>query len=202
MSSDHDQTRPDLPSLIGSRICHDLISPIGAVGNGLELLAMANGGSNAPEVALITDSVNNANARIRFFRIAFGQASRGQGTGRAEILSILRDSYTGSRLQVTWDVASECRRDEAKPACLALMCLESAMPFGGDVRISKEDGTWNITGTATKLKIDPDHWAVLDGDMTALTPPVVHFALLPEALRQIDRTLEVSKTDTSVRLTF
>ncbi len=64
MSSDDTPQSPDLAALIGSRICHDLISPIGAIGNGLELLSMA--GAGGPEVALISDSVSNANARIRF----------------------------------------------------------------------------------------------------------------------------------------
>ena len=88
MSSDDPPECPDLAALIGSRICHDLISPIGAIGNGLELLSMS--GAGGPEVALISDSVANANARIRFFRIAFGHASPEQGTSRSEILSILQ----------------------------------------------------------------------------------------------------------------
>ncbi len=38
------QDRPDLAALIASRICHDLISPIGAIGNGVELMSMDRGG--------------------------------------------------------------------------------------------------------------------------------------------------------------
>ena len=71
------QDKPDLAALIASRICHDLISPLGAIGNGVELLAMEPGGTR-PEMALISESVANANARIRFFRICFGQASSDQ----------------------------------------------------------------------------------------------------------------------------
>ena len=64
-----------LTALVASRICHDLISPIGAIGNGVELLTMESGGTLRPEFALISESVANANARIRLFRIAFGAAS-------------------------------------------------------------------------------------------------------------------------------
>jgi histidine phosphotransferase ChpT len=70
----------DLTSLIGSRICHDLISPLGAIGNGVELLAMS-GTAPGPEMDLISQSVENANARIRFFRVAFGAARGGQPRG-------------------------------------------------------------------------------------------------------------------------
>ena len=86
----------DLNDLIGSRICHDLISPLGAISNGLELLAMSQDMSG-PEVSLISESVDNANARIRFFRIAFGSSSPGQMTGANEIASILRDMSSGCR---------------------------------------------------------------------------------------------------------
>ena len=69
------QTELDLAALISSRICHDLISPIGAINNGLELLGMSGQSLDTPEMSLINESVQNASARIRFFRIAYGAAS-------------------------------------------------------------------------------------------------------------------------------
>jgi histidine phosphotransferase ChpT len=74
----------DLAALIGSRICHDLISPIGAIGNGVELL-MLDGAGHGPEMALIAQSVTHANARIRFFRVAYGIASTDQRIARTEV---------------------------------------------------------------------------------------------------------------------
>ena len=46
-------THSNLATLIGSRICHDLISPIGAIHNGLELLELSGGMSQTPEMQLI-----------------------------------------------------------------------------------------------------------------------------------------------------
>ena len=87
-------TATELNALIGSRICHDLISPLGAIGNGIELLTMS-GMSAAPEITLISESVDNANARIRFFRIAFGAASADAVTSHSEVTGILADVYRG-----------------------------------------------------------------------------------------------------------
>jgi len=56
----------ELSALLGSRLCHDLISPIGAISNGMQLLEMTT--SPTPEVELIRQSVDNVNARIRYFR--------------------------------------------------------------------------------------------------------------------------------------
>ena len=120
------QDKPDLAALIASRICHDLISPIGAIGNGVELLAMEPGGVR-PEMALISESVANANARIRFFRICFGQASSDQRIARSEVASILGDLSRGGRVGYAWTSPVDLSRREVRLAFLLLQCLESAL---------------------------------------------------------------------------
>ena len=79
----------NIAALIGSRICHDLISPIGAIGNGVEILTMSASVGSSPELGLIADSVHHTNARIRFFRIAYGAASMDNVIGRQEVISVL-----------------------------------------------------------------------------------------------------------------
>ena len=66
-----------LAKLIASRICHDLISPVGAIANGMELVALT-GADITPEFELISDSVAGANARIKFYRVALGMSSAEQ----------------------------------------------------------------------------------------------------------------------------
>ncbi|HMR60143.1 MAG TPA: histidine phosphotransferase, partial [Amaricoccus sp.] len=62
---------PDLSALVSARLCHDLISPMGAIRNGMELLQMAPGEAQSPEHALIADSLETALAKLRYFRLAF-----------------------------------------------------------------------------------------------------------------------------------
>ncbi|WP_448326291.1 hypothetical protein [Sulfitobacter sp. M13] len=94
------ETDTDFAALIGSRICHDLISPVGAINNGLELLLMS-GMNMSPEVALIDESVRNASARLRFFRVAFGSGTT-QPVAAQETTDILRDLYAQSKWEVIW----------------------------------------------------------------------------------------------------
>ena len=90
-----------LTDLIGSRIFHDLVSPLGAIGNGVELLSMStSGAAAAPELALIGQSVDSANARIRFFRVAFGAAGEGSHLNNSEIRSNLATVYRNGRMKV------------------------------------------------------------------------------------------------------
>jgi histidine phosphotransferase ChpT len=193
--------KPDLMALLGSRICHDLISPIGAIGNGVELLMMG-GSPQGPEMALIADSVANASARIRFFRVAFGIASVDQRMARTEIAAIMSDLTRGGRMTIDWAGPSDVARREAKLLFLLVMCMESALPFGGRIAISHED-RWVMTATSPKLKIDTALWDILlhPADARDLTPAQVHFALVPEELRKMERRMTTELSSDAIRLT-
>lgn len=195
--------RPDLAALIASRICHDLISPIGAIGNGVELLTMEPGGQR-PEIALISESVANANARIRFFRISFGAASRDQRIARSEVLSVLTDLTRGGRVSYAWTSASDLSRREVRLVFLILQCLESALPYGGKVSATSGETGWQVLAEAPRLKVDAGLWEVLTEPRApaAIGANQVHFALVPDELARQGRRLITEIGETTIRLTF
>ncbi len=192
-----------IAALLGSRICHDLISPLGAISNGVELLQMA-GGSLGPEVALISESVENANARIRFFRVAYGAAHDGQTIAAAEIRNVLADLGSGSRLQVDWQIDGDAPRQRAKQAFLAIQCLETAMPWGGNVTIAANGPTWRVTGRSDRMKIDPDLWQALTApdDTHDIGAAEVQFLLLPLILAEAGLPLETDIAEREITLRF
>ncbi len=194
---------PDLTALIGSRICHDLISPLGAIGNGVELMGMA-GKAAGPEMDLIAESVENANARIRFFRVAFGAAHPGQVIATSEVTGTLRDLTKGSRFIVDWQVAGSLQRAQVKLAFLLLQCFESAMPRGGTVSVRTVGEEWALTGEAEPLTINADLWSMLTAPSTksGLDPAEVHFALAPMAAAAIERQLTVEISEKLARVRF
>ncbi|MDA9318266.1 hypothetical protein N9Q54_00305 [Octadecabacter sp.] len=97
-------TTPNLTALLGSRICHDLINPLGAIGNGIELLGLA-GVAEGEEMTLVSGSVENATAKLKFLRLAFGDAAADQVVARADLLSTLDAVACGGRLSYSWSVA-------------------------------------------------------------------------------------------------
>lgn len=193
----------NIAALLGSRICHDLISPIGAIGNGVELLMMEGNGIG-PELALISESVASANARIRFFRIAYGLCTGDQRIGRTELLAILSDATQGGRVSINWQVETDILRREAKLAFLAIQCLETALAFGGSVIVRKEDNKWVLTAKADRLKVDPDLWEYLSNPSTTtdLTPAQVQFALLSDEIARQAFRLTVDIRETEIRIFF
>ena len=196
------ESNVNLAALIGSRICHDLISPIGAITNGLELLDMA-GGAQGPEMDLIADSVGNAGARIRFFRIAFGAAGE-QQMGQAEITALLADVNKGNRIQAHWGPIEPVSRSDVRMAFLALQCCETALPFGGDIQITKQDDSWQITGTGTKVSAAADLWQGLvspDGP-AQVSPAQVQFALLPAVAAEMGRQIAYDQDEAKITIRY
>lgn len=195
---------PDLTALLGSRICHDLISPLGAIGNGVELLMMSSD-TTGPEIALISESVSNATARIRFFRIAYGMAPPGQTVSRGEVRSILDDMTRGGRLNIDWRIPGDPPRPETKLAFLALQCLETALPFGGRITVTADDGGWRIEAQAEKMKIDDALWVRLDGaapEAAQIAPAHVQFALLPEEATRLGRRLRLTRAEGRIAIGY
>ncbi|WP_171240815.1 histidine phosphotransferase family protein [Ruegeria sp. HKCCA5491] len=195
-------TDVNLAELIGSRICHDLISPIGAITNGLELLEMV-GGTQGPEMELIAGSVGSAGARIRFFRVAFGSTSD-QPLGRAEVAELLNDVEKAGRVRVSWHLTEAVPRNQVKLAFLAMMCCESAMPLGGEVNVQNDGLNWVITGVADRLNLDGGLWKNLPTGrfVDKVTSAQVQFALLPDAAAAMGRRVAVETTATRIVIRY
>lgn len=195
--------RQALADLIGSRICHDLISPLGAISNGLELMTMS-GVAASPEMDLIAESIASANSKIRFFRVAYGRAPLGAMLARSEILSVLGDYFHRGRLTIGWQPTRELQRREVKLAFLALQCLETALPFGGDIQITCDDGHWALTACAERLRLVPENWDILKGhDQDQEIPAAsVQFMLLAILTEFRNPALAVDTSDTSVTIRF
>ena len=192
-----------LASLVGSRLCHDLINPIGAIGNGLELLELAQScGGSSEEVGLIRNSVNAASARIRFYRVAFGKASQSGVLSARDTTSILRQLYTDNRFKVVWTSADEHTQAETKLAFLALTCIEHAMPWGGSVEINRAGDAWLLHATTTRLRNDARLWDLLSkgGDFNGLQENEVQFGFLAALLQRDRRPISVTFKERNLSL--
>jgi histidine phosphotransferase ChpT len=175
---------PDLAALVSARLCHDLISPMGAIGNGLELLQMAEGRHAGPELALVTDSLATALAKLRFYRVAFGPADAEGRISVDETDLITRNMFPG-RLTASWTTESrDLPRPLVKLVFLALLCLEKSLPMGGKVRIAArpEQVTMSVEGRRTAAPAEL--WAhVTDGaTLPQLRSDGIQFALLRQHL--------------------
>ncbi|MCJ7872281.1 histidine phosphotransferase family protein [Marinovum sp. 2_MG-2023] len=199
-----------LASLIASRICHDLISPVGAISNGLELMTLGGISRDGPELRLVSESCDNASARIRFFRIAFGAASDNALVSRKEVAAVLQALGKAGRVVYEWVPGGDLPRREVQLALLALQCVENALPRGGVIRVEYHPGQWVITGLSERVAPDPAHWGQLEflansanpqAEEPVLDPNHVQFILLPILARDQGRTPEMAQGNGVITLT-
>jgi histidine phosphotransferase ChpT len=190
---------PDLSALVSARLCHDLISPMGAIGNGLELMQLA-GTPGAAELALVNDSLANALAKLRFYRVAFGPADPQARLSLDEAEQITDAMFTG-RFTVGWEPqVSDLPRTLARLAYLAVLCLERSLPMGGYVRISVGKGRLRLSVDGRRTAPPAELWAHLtEGTPVAeLRPDGVQFALLRRALADGGYALEIALGESAV----
>jgi histidine phosphotransferase ChpT len=184
---------PDLSALVSARLCHDLISPMGAIGNGLELLQLAGGPAQA-ELALINESLASALAKLRFFRIAFGPADA-QARQTAEEAAQLTDAMFSGRFTVHWQASGpDMARPLARIVYLAVLCLEKSLPMGGHVRVAIAPDAVSLAVDGRRTAPPPELWDhVTHGTpVPELKPDGVQFALLRQALETTGHAIDVT----------
>ena len=127
-----------LSALLCSRLCHDLISPVGAFSNGIEILADEDDPGMRQEVfKLLGQSVQQAGARLMFFRMAFGA---GGGFGDNSPADSVRDTlsayFAGGKIAIDWKVSlSELSRDTVKIILNLALLAADALPRGGGITV-------------------------------------------------------------------
>ncbi|SMC45144.1 histidine phosphotransferase family protein [Primorskyibacter flagellatus] len=198
------QGNANLAELIGSRICHDLISPIGAIQNGLELMSLTGEMGPSPEMDLISESCAHANARIRFFRVAFGSTGGGQSLSAGEVQSIIAGMFQGDRLSATWNPRDATPREEVQLALLALLCMDRALSRGGEVRIDCDQGEWHLSASGPQLRVDPEMWKLLRNATggSDVMPADVQFPLLSVRASDLGRDINWRENSETLDIRF
>jgi len=126
----------EFAALLVSRVCHDLVSPVGAVVNGLEVLEDERDATmRADALKLVVSSAEQATARLQFARIAFGAAgSAGAELDLTEVGRMVRGLLNGGKVSVEWKAASvNWPKDWAKLLMNATLLAADSLPRGGQV---------------------------------------------------------------------
>lgn len=130
----------DLAALLCSRVCHDLISPVGAIVNGLEVLD-DNPKPEDREFALdlIRKSARTASARLQFCRLAFGAAgSSGAQIDTGDAENMARGFVEDGKTKVTWTLARAFQpKNRVKLLLNMLVIAQQTIPRGGTLTVEQ-----------------------------------------------------------------
>jgi histidine phosphotransferase ChpT len=128
----------EFAALLVSRVCHDLVSPVGAVVNGLEVLEDERDvAMRADALKLVASSAEQAAARLKFARIAFGAAgSAGAELDLGEIGRTIQGLVRGGKVEIEWQAAHvNWPKDWAKLLMNATLLAIDSLPRGGKIRV-------------------------------------------------------------------
>ena len=130
----------ELAALLCSRVCHDLISPVGAIVNGLEVLDDSKSNDDREfALNLIRKSAKTASAKLQFCRLAFGAAGSAGAqidTGDAENMS--RGFLEDDKTKVVWNLARTLQpKNRVKLLLNMLILAQQAIPRGGTLTVDQ-----------------------------------------------------------------
>ncbi len=131
-------TEIEFSALMVSKVCHDLVGPLGAVINGLEVLEDERDADMREEaLKLVTSSANQALARIQFMRIAFGAAgSAGAELDLNEVGRLVTELLAGGKVTLEWNVPHVYwAKDWAKLLMNSTLLAADCLPRGGAVTV-------------------------------------------------------------------
>jgi len=170
--------------LLCSRLCHELISPVGAINNGIELMGEEDPAFVKQAMELIGNSARTAGNRLNFYRFAYGSGRA--GSGREAALALL----DGGKVRCVWDDAVNAQQVEwQRLACNMVVLVAEALPRGGSVQVSAVVGKRGLAvkGTGDAVNLTSEVRGALAGtvavsELTARSVHAYYTARLAEAL--------------------
>jgi len=169
----------EFASLLCSRLCHDLMGPVGSIGNGLEMLADERDEAlRGDYLQLVGDAQRAAVSRLQFFRLAFGAgAGFGDAIPTAELRTAVEALAAGhKRVELGWLVDQPAvPRGAARLLLNLLLIALDALARGGRLDVGVEGAEVVVRAEGMRLTLDPQIRAVLagaaDGPPDARTAP-------------------------------
>jgi histidine phosphotransferase ChpT len=142
-----------LASFLSAKLCHDFISPAGAIVSGLDLLKDPSAQDMRDDaIGLIDASANKLVQIVQFCRVAYGAATTSERFDSAELEKLVRESFSHMRADLVWNVELATFEKPAARAFLNLAQLAGhALPMGGEAAIAvKTEGEEVVMTTVSK----------------------------------------------------
>jgi histidine phosphotransferase ChpT len=188
----------DLASLLCSRVCHDVISPVGAVVNGIELYDSGDASMKEFSIDLVRKSSRQASARLQFARIAFGAAgSAGAMIDTGDAGNVTQAFFADEKINITWNVPRALLpKNQVKLILNLIMIATHAIPRGGILTVGAtivgEQGDFTLTAAGINARMPHNAEDLVAG--RAPNGVVDAHAIQPYYAGQIARAASMSVT--------
>jgi len=176
--------------LLSSKQCHDLISPVSAINNGVELIEDIGDSVLLEAMKLIKDSAEQASNKLKVFRLSYGKAGAEPNQPIENIQGISKNYFSSSKIELIWDeeiTLSEMidKAGSVKVLLNTFLICEEALAYGGTITLKRLDQEGTIDGekdigclievSGKKAMLSEEHKNALSGEtpIEDLTPRTV-----------------------------
>ena len=192
-----------IAKLLSSRLCHDLVTPIGAINTGLELFQenMANLSKDSREIMdLIRHSAEAAAARLSFFRMAFGTS--GDQVSFGEARALIETYFARSKISLHWEtpfLEDLMLKKWGRLLLNATLWLSECAPKGGEIHFIIPDETslfLSLHLVTNSIVLHQGTLEALEGKalLTELTPRTVPCYLIHSLVEELKGKLEIRQS--------
>jgi histidine phosphotransferase ChpT len=184
--------------LLNARLCHELVSPIGAINNGVELLDDDDPDFVRDAIKLIGQSARKAGQRLQFYRFAYGTTSSG-GSAAGNGGDLAEGLLEGGKVRCAWTAeAATLPVDWQRLACNMLVLAAEALPRGGAVLVRPLQGGASgieVAADGDSVNLSPEMRAALDpaAAVEQLTSRTVHAYFTARLAGQLGAGLQIAE---------
>lgn len=193
-----------LAELLSSRLCHDLVTPIGAINTGLELFQenVVDLSEDSTEIIdLIQHSSQVASSRLSFFRIAFG--SSGERTSFGEARTLIENYFSRSKIEFEWKSPFQedlILENWGRLLLNSVLWVSECAPKGGIIQVTLPDkmsAKLSVGLDADSIILHQGTLEALEGkvSLSDLTPRTIPCYLIHNLVKEINGLLECRKTE-------
>ena len=187
--------------LLNARLCHELVSPVGAINNGVELLGEDDPDFVRDAIALIGQSARKAGQRLQFYRFAYGTSVNASGSTVGNGRDLATGLLEGGKVRCDWSGdAVILPLDWQRLACNMLVLGAEALPRGGVVTVrSLRAGASGIEVMAEGdgVNLPPELRAALDTEapVDQLTSRTIHAYFTARLAAQLGAGLVLAEVE-------
>lgn len=204
--------KADLSGLLASRICHDLVSPVGAMVNGIDLVREIGAGGCDDEIAMIGQSAARASALLQFYRIAFGAPDSDATLSRGSVEIQANRMLTTPKVDLDWHGMDgpQMSRAEGRLLFQLLMCARAVLGMRGRIVVRLDpEGVFPISITVVSegtlpgaQSLNQDALVMLSAEPAAakISARQVEFALVHRSARTLGIALSVRLLDDGAKI--
>jgi len=196
-----------ISEILISKICHDLVSPVGAVNNGIEFLNDVGADGLSDGLGLIDHSARQASVRLQLFRMAYGAGGSDAKTTGKVIYETFQNYIADTKCTMEWDLMNDIPDESPKAGFMKILLnmmvfVQEALPKGGIVKVTMQGNQMIVTGTGDKIKPKEGAIEALNADVSIddITPKSVHGYITRAYAELFGFKITCDITDTEVSL--